>query len=831
MKQETISRYRKLFSSNMIGFVELDKDDRIYDANDYFLNMVGYSRDEIKALRYQDITTPETLKISTDISEKIKRGETIGPFEKEYLKPDGTRVPALVASTLLDEEVGHRLKIIIDLTERKQAEIERTRKHSSTQFFLDSILENIPNMIFVKDAKDLRFLRFNKAGEELLGYKKADLLGKNDFDFFPQEQAEFFTSKDRAVLESGFELDIPEEPLATKNGMRILHTKKIPILDDSGRPQYLLGISEDITDNKRIEEQRLRLAEESAARKVAEKTAAHFSFLTEMINSLSVSQNYHEALESLARMVTSHMSDWCRIDVLEEANKPRTIVIYSKNPEKLKLLNDIRSRYPGEFEDPIGLHNVIKSGEAELISHVDNGFISSIGRSDTYRAEVARIGIKSIMMVPLKVNDRIFGAMSFSNDETDYHYTKDDLEIAQDLARRASYAIDNVRLFERAQSANRAKSEFLANMSHEVRTPLGAIIGFAELVKDSPRLKSEEQEFISTIIRNGHQLLKIVNEILDISKVESERISVEKVAFNPRGTIDDVITLLRPQAEEKGLKFEMTVESSFPEQIVSDPTIFRQLLINIINNSIKFTEKGRVDVRARIVNGQIEFTVQDTGIGISDEQAQRLFQPFVQADSSTRRKYGGTGLGLYLSKRLAQKLGGDLVLAESSVGKGSTFVITIQKELPVPAPVEKEPQVSEITELPDEHLRILVVDDVPDNRILISHYVSKMNCDVDQAEGGREGIEKALHSDYNLVLMDIQMPGIDGFEALAELRKHHYNKPIVALTAHAMKGDRELCLSSGFDDYLVKPINRESLRRILLKYCKNCPTLMLRSKV
>jgi hypothetical protein len=377
-------------------------------------------------------------------------------------------------------------------------------------------------------------------------------------------------------------------------------------------------------------------------------------------------------------------------------------------------------------------------------------------------------------------------------------------------------------------------------MSHEIRTLLGAMIGFAELIRESPSLSADQSQSVSTIVRNGRQLLRIVDEILDISKVESERINIEHIRFPLSQVIEDVRSLLQFQAEAKGLQLLWQNDPGLPENVISDPTRLRQILLNVIGNAIKFTNRGHIRVRTSATDPApsghrltIQFEVADTGVGISPEQERRLFQPFAQADSSMTRKFGGTGLGLYLSKKLAQVLGGDLVLKRSRVGEGSLFEITIRPELPAQTGKAKSASLPESSAkkvvIPAQRpFRALVVDDSPDNRILVGRMIKSLGGSADLAENGRIGVQKALANDYDLVLMDIQMPEMDGFEALSQLKEKHYQRPVVALTAHAMKGDRELCLSKGFDHYLVKPIDREALQETVRRYSEDrssSPTL------
>lgn len=698
--------------------------------------------------------------------------------------------------------------------------------YRESQAFLDTVFENIPDMVFVKDAKDFRYIRFNRTGAELIGIPTNEFPGKTDYDVFPEEQADSYRAADREVISTKKPKDIPEEKLTTITGeVRMLHTKKIPVLDAAGNPLYLLGISEDITDKIRLEEKRRQLLEAQAAQKEAERSARRYNFLYEAGEVLFSSLNYRDVLPLLAEVIVKHFSDWCCIDVVEEEGL-KMVAAKGNEPGQSDLQQRNLADSPfGKFLDQ-EITRVFKTGEPVLYNEIPSEFFDRFRAANPEDGSSHKIHTRTIMFVPVRAYNQIFGVMTFARVNTNAQYSSIDLAVGQDLAKKTAIAIKNARLYESAQEASRAKSQFLANMSHEIRTPLGAVIGFAELLLESKSLSEEDREQVRTIIRNGRQLLKLVNEILDLSRVESKKTAIEKVQFPVQQLINEVTTLLKIQAESKGLDFQVQCSNDLVPAVISDPTRLRQILINVIGNAIKFTERGRVNVE---VSSSIDpdnsrmcwlrIRVEDTGIGIRPEDVGRLFQTFSQADSSTRKKFGGTGLGLYLAKNLAQALGGDLILEKSEPGVGSVFVITVHAELAIDY-VRPETEIGEVVPEPTHfrRLKVLVVDDAADNRELIGRFLTKMGHIAEFAENGVIGVRRALGGDFDVVLMDIQMPEMDGFEALKKLREQGYQKPVVALTAHAMKGDRELCLQSGFDDYLVKPVNRQSLRETLLKH-------------
>lgn len=648
--RHTERRLRGIFESNMIGLCISDRDGNILEANHYYCKLLGVDPNMVSSgqVNWRNYSTPLSTERTLEALRELRETGHTEPFEKEYHRADGKNVSVLVSASCLDENT--HIGFILDLSRSKMAE-----RLSRSEKFLESIVEFIPNIIFVKDAKDLRFVRFNRAGEKFFGRPRAALLGKNDYDLFPKEQADFFVGKDHTVLSNGVIVDIPEEPIDTPNGLRILHTKKIPIFDQEGVPQYLVGISEDITERKIAERQQAELVLAQAAQAEAEKSADRMAILTDQAN-----------------------------------------------------------------------------------------------------------------------------------------------------------------------EANRAKSAFLANISHELRTPLGAMLGFAELALESDS-SAKSLEYVRTVLRNGKELLRIVDEVLDLSKAESDSMDIENIRFSLPGLLRDIEQLLIVRTAQKKLILNFKLGSEIPEFVLSDPYRLRQILLNVVGNAIKFTEAGSVSIETSFAGDMLKIIVSDTGIGIPADQAKRLFRPFTQADDSTTRKFGGTGLGLFISRKLAQLMGGDVDLLESTPMFGSRFQITIRL---TPAfdsgltgagtrdllrPQDKIPDLS--------GCKVMVVDDSEDNQDLIEAYLAGSRIQVVCTGRGLLAVELADDS-YNAILMDIQMPEMDGFEALRLIRAKNVKVPVIAVTAHAMKGDRERCLASGFDDYLSKPLSKSALTKCLARYRK-----------
>lgn len=392
-----------------------------------------------------------------------------------------------------------------------------------------------------------------------------------------------------------------------------------------------------------------------------------------------------------------------------------------------------------------------------------------------------------------------------------------------------------------AESANLAKSRFLANMSHEIRTPLGAVMGFADVISEKSISDEDRELYAAAISRNGHLLLRIIDDILDFSKIEAHKLDLEKVPFHLEDIVRDVGSVLRKKAEEKDIYLELKSLSPLDQTYICDPVRLKQILLNVIGNAIKFTNQGGVQVQ--IETKPLEFssekkhfdrlliTVSDTGIGMTDEQMTGLFQPFNQADPSTKRQFGGTGLGLVIARELARALEGDLQVRSSQVGKGSTFVISVSLERVVSDAVKEGQKVVTTSDRDLEGFSALVVDDIQDNRILLERYLAPTGIKVICAASGEEAQAQVAKESPDIIFMDIQMPEMDGYETTRRIRRSGYRKLIIALTAHAMKEEVDKCKLAGCDLVLTKPVDRQKLFSTLRHYLLRRPQDSIGTKV
>ena len=403
-----------------------------------------------------------------------------------------------------------------------------------------------------------------------------------------------------------------------------------------------------------------------------------------------------------------------------------------------------------------------------------------------------------------------------------------------DISDRKEFEVELEKKSRSAEAADQAKSEFLANMTHELRTPMTAILGFAEELLSAcnkDNLPEEFQEILQIIESNGQHLLQLINDILDFSKIEAGKLEIAPNDFSLFQLVKDAELLVSTNAKAKGLELKTVYRDALPDMVHTDPLRLKQILINLLGNAIKFTEHGTVSVEVSCILGesspQLQFDVADTGIGMSESQAEKLFQSFSQADASTSKNYGGTGLGMSISRHLAQLLGGDLVLVRSALGEGSTFRLSLPigyaKTTPTtginasPSPTPDSSAISEADlSFDGSPCRILLAEDNIVNRKLLVRILARFGTEIDLAENGEEAVEAALAAidvgrPFDVVLMDIQMPRVDGYQATRALREAGFKTPILALTANAREEDRRKSLDAGCNDHVAKPVNRLDL--------------------
>jgi len=665
-----------------------------------------------------------------------------------------------LATMLLSIVLG--LVIISVLNIRMRSGIERELKESEGKY-RDLSLQ-LPQTAFEMDGKGNLFF-INRFGSQALGYTHEDLqAGLNVLQIVSQEDRTRINEDICQAIQGNPQ--VREIALVRKDASTFPAIAYIIPAEKSGRIVGLRGIFLDISERKKTE-MALRESE------------SKFRVLTE---------------KSLVGVYI--VQDW----IFKYVN-PRFAEIFGYSvPEMIGKMGprDLEAA-PGELEKI-----------ADGLSNASAGASGSRNGADYYE-------LRGVTKNGNIVDVQVFGAVAT------YESREAVVGTALDITARKRIEEDLKRARDEAEAAAKAKSEFLANMSHEIRTPMNVVIGMTSLVLGT-ELSPEQREYLVTIRKSGESLLSIINDILDFSRIERGKIDLERRPFNLESCIRDAMGLISSLAQDKGLELSYRAEDGFSETIEADETRVRQVLVNLLSNAVKFTERGGIEVRSQASERgegryEIHIQVRDSGIGISEEAMGRLFKPFSQADASTSRKYGGNGLGLAISKRLVELMEGR-IWAESTPGKGSTFHFTFVAHRSL-QPARKQQAIVPAEEQPEkmDSRSILLAEDNPVNQKMALLMLKKLGYDADKAANGREVLAALEAKSYDLILMDVQMPEMDGLEATQEIRRRWPDDgpKIVALTAHAIAGDREKCLQAGMDDYLCKPIGIDDLREALEK--------------
>jgi len=674
---------------------------------------------------------------------------------------------------------------------------ERARAIRVSEAHVQGIMQTAADAIIVlNDRAEIQ--SFNRAAEAFFGYVAEEVLGYSVTKLIPPSDHEEF-ARMSAQLRSPAES--PPEPVRREvEGLRkdgtIFPADLTFSQVQTGQGTLMMGILRDITKRKQAE---MELRQERDFNKALIEASAAYILAT--------------SPDGTIRMMNDAMLEAFGYTAEEVVGKNYHGTFVPKK-ERLKLRDVIHAlttrKRPVTFETQA----ITKDGK--LLDIVWGAGQVSDAEGDT---------------------EFLFGV---GIDITERKRSEQELKAHAEALRSANRCLEEYSFS--VQAATRAKSEFLANMSHEIRTPMTAILGFSENLLDSDLSKEERAQAVETIQRNGQHLLNIINDILDLSKIEAGKLAVERIVCSPVKVVEEVRSLMQGRAVGKGLRFRVEYPDALPETIQTDPTRLRQILINLIGNAIKFTENGQVCLAVRFESGphdrkpMIGFEVTDTGVGLTRQQINKLFQPFTQADTSTTRKFGGTGLGLTICKRLAEELGGTIEV-ESEERVGSTFRATIATgplegvEL-VGCPTKNSPgetelqlETASLRQTEKLNCRVLLVEDAPDTQRLISMILRNAGVEVAIAENGQIACDRAMESllegrPFDLILMDMQMPVLDGYGAARRLRDQHYPGPIIALTAHAMASDGQKCLNAGCDAYVSKPIKRSQLVALVAEYSR-----------
>ena len=749
----------------------LDTDGILLEANRASLNIAGIKRSDVIGKYF-----PETVwwSISSAARQNVKNaiqralaGEIVRYDVEVFGRSNGLN--KVLIDFLLKPIKDESGKVIYMLAEGHDNTARRIREREIAHMFMQA-----PIGICVLEGPNQIFSLANSTYLSILFDHKRELIGKPLAEALPEFKDTKFEKHLREVYQTGKTrkgIEMPIQVVQSDSKIKKMFTDIVyhPVSGVEGKVKGVLVLITDVT-------------EKVNARKKLEEIETQFRLLTDTIPQLM----WTATREGSLSYVNERCLQYTGFSSLDEFNE-----------------NWLSKIHPLDVEELYGAWkgSMISGTQVEREYRMQNA-------EGNYRWFLGRT-------LPIRNDKKIIQYwIGTATDIDDQKKVLAELEVAKELA----------------EHANATKSAFLANMSHEIRTPLGAILGFSGLLKDNALSENERDQYINTITRNGQSLTRIIDDILDLAKVEAGRLEVEEIDFSLIDLMHEVIDLFKEKAKLKGISLKFKIDSLVPDYISTDPTRLRQILINIVGNAVKFTAVDGVFVQVKLkqhIEGalRIDVNVKDTGPGLTEEQKSRLFKPFSQGDNTMTRQFGGTGLGLVLSQRLSQALGGGISIEECAPGKGSTFVIsfvaTVSKK-PLPDLVNVKEAVKLNSKLlPLKNIKVLLVDDSLDNQFLVNRLLSKNGAWVELAGDGAQAVEKALANTYDIVLMDIQMPIMDGFEAIEILRQKNYNKPVIALTAHAMLEDQLKTKAAGFAGHLTKPIDVhelvESIRQQTLK--------------
>ncbi len=759
-----------IYATAPVGLSFVDTRLRILMINDYLARFNGLPVNDHIGRRFDEVITDRTLvaQINQAYRRVLATGEPVPNTEMTgtaVARPGrgGHFIAGYYPVFGADGAMVGITAMLMDITQQKDT--EAALRQSKALF--KSVLENMPAMVFVKDAQQLRFELLNRQGELLLGRPRDDLLGKSDRDFFPPEQAAAFQDADRKVLASEHVLDIPEETLLTASGeTRYLTTRKVALRNEHGIATHLLGISLDITERKRADE---------ALQRTSLSLARSTSFLHTVTENLPAVVAYWDS-EMRCHFANKYFLDWFGKTLEQAMAEPIERVLPANllvqiQPQIDAVLDGSPQHFLRELELP--------SGERRFAWF---NFIPDRGESGAVR-----------------------GFFVLGSDVSELKRSELKLQELNEQLMRAR---------DRAEAASRAKSEFVANMSHEIRTPMNAITGLARLLEEAP-LERRERSYVSKIQLATQSLLGVVNDVLDFSKIEAGQLQLEQARFDLDQLLVGIAILVANTAWDKGVEPVFDIAPAVALELVGDAMRLQQVLLNLLSNAIKFTEHGEVvlgvrEAESRADTLMLEFTVRDTGIGIPAEQQQHMFDAFSQGDTSTSRRYGGTGLGLAIARRLSDLMGG-MIGVESTVGKGSAFRFV------VPLQRSGDTQAAE-TPASLQRLAVLVVDDNASARQAFEHSAATMQWSVTGAASGAEGLQALRGQRFDLLVVDSAMPGMDGIAMLVEARSTGMVLPKVVMMAPERASEDLLPLADSLqiEAVLAKPFTPARLRHAAL---------------
>ncbi|HEX8721975.1 MAG TPA: PAS domain S-box protein [Pyrinomonadaceae bacterium] len=727
--------------------------------------------------------TRETVESPAD--KVLREGRVVGLANHTLLLArDGREVPIDDSGAPIRDERGQTAGVVLvfhDVTEQRHAGRERSR--------LAAIVESSSDAIVGKTL-DGTVTSWNAAAEQMYGYTAEEAVGRHISFVVPEELRDDLEEIVRR-LARGERVERPATVRLRKDGSRVdVSLTASPVRDPSGRLIGASAIARDITEQKRSVE-RLR-------------------FLAEASRVLGSSLDYETTLEGLARLAVAALADYCLVDLVDDDGRVRRVAVAHADPERQPLADRLRDFPPGP--QAAGVPRVLRTGRPEVFAEVTAESLPALARDEEHARVLAALGLKSFLTVPLVARGRTIGALTFSSTRDARRYAEEDAAYAQEIASRAALAIENARLYTRAQEVNRAKDEFLATLSHELRTPLTPILGWTHMIRSGRLGPAETAQGVHVIEKNSHSLSRLINDLLDMSSILSGKMRIERARVELSSVVREAAETVRPQADARSVALE--VRAGAGAVVSGDRTRLVQVFWNLLNNAVKFSpEGGRVRVRLRAEDGAARVEVEDDGAGIPAEFLPHVFERFRQADMGTTRAHGGLGLGLALVKSFVEAHGGSVAAESAGEGRGSRFTVA----LPAAEDGARRPPSGDLEAPPPGQAagsrRVLVVEDAPDTLEMLRVVFESRGMRASACATPEEALSVAESGRFDIIVSDIGLPRIDGYELLARLRElpHMRGVPALALTGYAAQRDAEAALAAGFDAHVPKPVDPSEL--------------------
>ncbi|MEG4853156.1 PAS domain S-box protein [Microcoleus sp. B5-D4] len=811
-----------------MAVVEWNRDFQIIRWSAGAERIVGWKAEEIlgKSLTEVPFVFEEDLASVTEVCQRLVYGEEphIFSYNRNYTK-DRNIVHCDWYNSSLRDESGRMisvLSLVLDVTQRKYAEQEREQllererlarsEAEAAQRQLETIFETSPIGLALLDSEQ-RFIAINEALAEINGLTREQHLGYSIPDIFGQSDPKLVEvfhqiyATGNPFISPNFAVNVPGRCDRRPGYYNVYY---LPTVNSNGQVEGILVYVVDVTERVQLELAQRFLSEASAV--------------------LASSLDYQTTLERVAQLTVPELADWCTVHMIEEDGAIEQIAVAHIDQAKLEWAYQIRDKYPLNPDDPRGGAYTLRTGQSDFVPDIPDELLVQAARDSEHLEMLRQVGFSSVMTVPLRTQARILGVISFICAESGRRYTSADLQLAEELARRASLAIDNAQLYRlaqrdraKAEAANRIKDEFLAVLSHELRSPLNPILGWTKLLRGGRLDATKTQQALETIERNAKLQAQLIEDLLDVSRILQGKMTLNVASVNLAATIEAGLETVRLAAEAKHIQIQ-TRFNPISGTVSGDTNRLQQVVWNLLSNAVKFTPAGgRIEVQLEQVGTYAQIQVKDTGKGISRDFLPHVFDYFRQEDGTTTRQFGGLGLGLAIVRHFTELHGGTVQADSLGQNLGATFTIQLPLNIVEAEPSSDDKHRESATDLAG--IQVLVVDDDADMRDLAAFSLMQSGAQVTTAASGAQALTLLNQSVPDLLLCDIGMPEMDGYALIRQIRKWSPEQggtiPAIALTAYAGEINQQQALAAGFQMHISKPVEPDELVKAIARLLRH----------